>query len=137
MRVQVIFSHDDEKLVRAGYKAKHGKELDESLDALHYGTMPEYIKLGKKAHRREAISKFFETWSVVLFWVVVIGGGFIWSSISNNAKGSESSSYSSSSHSSKSGISYDDVCPITTCNDGACSSSTGRGTCSHHGGVRH
>jgi hypothetical protein len=27
-------------------------------------------------------------------------------------------------------------CPITTCNDGSCSSSTGRGTCSHHDGVR-
>lgn len=26
-------------------------------------------------------------------------------------------------------------CPITTCNDGTCSSSTGRGTCSWHGGV--
>lgn len=26
-------------------------------------------------------------------------------------------------------------CPITTCSDGWCSSSTGRGTCSHHGGV--
>lgn len=26
-------------------------------------------------------------------------------------------------------------CPITTCNDGWCSSSTGRGTCSWHGGV--
>ena len=26
-------------------------------------------------------------------------------------------------------------CPITTCNDGSCSSSTGRGTCSWHGGV--
>lgn len=32
---------------------------------------------------------------------------------------------------------YDEVeeCPITTCNDGSCSSSTGRGTCSWHGGV--
>ena len=28
-------------------------------------------------------------------------------------------------------------CPITTCNDSTCSSSTGRGTCSHHGGVRY
>lgn len=27
-------------------------------------------------------------------------------------------------------------CPVTTCNDGWCSSSTGRGTCSWHGGVR-
>lgn len=26
-------------------------------------------------------------------------------------------------------------CPITTCNDGSCSSSTGRGTCSWHGGI--
>ena len=26
-------------------------------------------------------------------------------------------------------------CPITTCNDGSCSSSTGSGTCSWHGGV--
>lgn len=28
-------------------------------------------------------------------------------------------------------------CPVTTCNDGSCSSSTGRGTCSWHGGVAH
>lgn len=27
-------------------------------------------------------------------------------------------------------------CPITTCNDGWCSSSTGSGTCSYHDGVR-
>lgn len=26
-------------------------------------------------------------------------------------------------------------CPITTCNDGTCSSSTGRGTCSWHDGI--
>lgn len=26
------------------------------------------------------------------------------------------------------------TCPITTCADGSCSSSTGRGTCSYHGG---
>lgn len=136
MRVQVIFSHHDEKLIRAGYKSKHGKDLNESLDALHYSTLPEYIKLGKRVHRREAISDFFETWGVVLFWVVIIGGGFTWNAISNSTKQPETSSYSSSG-SSKSGISYDDVCPITTCNDGACSSSTGRGTCSHHGGVRY
>ncbi len=30
-----------------------------------------------------------------------------------------------------------DNCPITTCRDGSCSSSTGRGTCSWHGGVDH
>lgn len=30
---------------------------------------------------------------------------------------------------------YNDECPITTCNDGTCSESTGRGTCSWHGGV--
>lgn len=28
-------------------------------------------------------------------------------------------------------------CPVTTCNDGSCSSSVGRGTCSWHGGVDH
>lgn len=28
-------------------------------------------------------------------------------------------------------------CPVTTCNDGTCSNSTGRGTCSWHGGVNH
>lgn len=26
-------------------------------------------------------------------------------------------------------------CPVTTCNDGSCSYSTGRGTCSWHGGI--
>jgi hypothetical protein len=34
-------------------------------------------------------------------------------------------------------ITHEQECPITTCNDGSCSSSTGRGTCSHHDGVRH
>lgn len=29
------------------------------------------------------------------------------------------------------------TCAITTCNDGSCSSSVGRGTCSWHGGVDH
>lgn len=28
-----------------------------------------------------------------------------------------------------------EACPITTCNDSTCSQSTGRGTCSWHGGV--
>ena len=27
-------------------------------------------------------------------------------------------------------------CPVTTCNDGTCSESTGSGTCSSHGGIR-
>ena len=27
------------------------------------------------------------------------------------------------------------TCEVTLCNDGSCSFSTGRGTCSHHGGV--
>lgn len=136
MRSQIVFNRDDEKLIRDGFRAKHGRPFDESTDLLHYYAIPEYIKLGKKAHRREAISDFFETWGVVLFWVIIIGGGFTWNAISNGTKQPETSSYSSP-HSSKSGISYDDVCPITTCNDGACSSSTGRGTCSHHGGVRY
>lgn len=30
-----------------------------------------------------------------------------------------------------------DECPVTTCNDGTCSNSVGRGTCSWHQGVAH
>ena len=66
--------------------------------------------------------------------IIVVGIIFAFGLIDNNSTDYDSKGYHESS---KSGIYYSEECPITTCNDGACSSSTGRGTCSHHGGVSH
>jgi len=76
--------------------------------------------------------KFIKDWWLTIFYIFVIIG-FMYFSVNN---GNSASTLKSSNHSSDSGIYYSDSCPITTCNDGACSSSTGRGTCSHHGGIR-
>ena len=76
------------------------------------------------------MKKFLSDYWLVIVYVIGIAL-IIGFSVSNN---NNKSDYGSSS---KSGIYYSETCPITTCNDGACSTSTGRGTCSHHGGIRH
>lgn len=67
-------------------------------------------------------------WRAILYILVAIS----LSVPSFNSKSNQPRTYNSS----KNGVYYSDTCPITTCNDSACSKSTGRGTCSHHGGVR-
>ena len=146
MKIPVHFTEKNELLIRGGYKAKYGRILDESIHTLRYDELTEYIKLGKQAKRRQSISDFFDDWGAAIVWVLIIGGFFGWQTYSNHQKELEkqerfNSSYQQFKNSeyspSKSGIHQAEICPITTCNDGACSSSTGRGTCSHHGGVRH
>ena len=78
------------------------------------------------------MKKFLSDYWISILYILGIVF-FIVLSVNNN----QTDNYNNSTHSSKSGIYYSETCPITTCNDGACSSSTGRGTCSHHGGVNH
>lgn len=131
--IHINFSEELESLILDGYREKHGRDLDRDR-TIQYFYVPEYIKLGKKVRRRKAISKFFDNWGVAIFWGVAILIFVGWSSF--NSSNSDNDSTSPSSYSSDtSTIEYSDTCPITTCQDGACSSSTGRGTCSHHGGV--
>ena len=61
---------------------------------------------------------------------MIVAIGFF-SSLGSNEN--ETKSYNNSSGS---GIYQAEACVITTCADGSCSTSTGRGTCSHHGGIR-
>lgn len=77
------------------------------------------------------IKNFLSDYGNVILYILVI---FLLIGLSTND--SQTGNHGSSTHSSKSGIYYSETCPITTCNDGSCSSSTGRGTCSHHGGIR-
>lgn len=141
MKIPVHFTQKIELLIRGGYKAKHGKILDESIHTLRYEDLPEYIKLGKRVRRRQAVGDFFESWGTVIMWVLLIGGFLGWQAYNNHQKELEKQERINASYQqfkdSKSSIYQAEICPITTCNDGSCSSSTGRGTCSHHGGVRH
>ena len=143
MKIRVKFDALTSRLIIDGYKKKHAKSMDDASVDIDYYSIPEYIKLGKQVRRRERLSSFIETWGAVLFWVVIIGGYLSWTAYSNyknqiNIEKHSESNYQrflKSSNSSKSGIYEAESCPITTCEDGSCSSSTGRGTCSHHGGV--
>lgn len=136
MKVRVKFDSHTSKLILSGYEKKHGKQEQDAVASVDYIEIPEYIKLGKQVRRKEAVSSFIEHWGAVLFWVVVIGG-FIGLATYNNIESQATNNESSGRYSnpSKSGIYEAESCPITTCNDGACSTSTGRGTCSHHGGI--
>lgn len=142
MKVNVRFDSPTNKLVIDGYEKKHSKHLD-SAASIDYTDIPEYIKLGKQVRRRQRFSSFLENWGTVLFWAVIIAGFIGWTMYSNHQtqveidKRSESSyqRFLDGSKSSKSGIYDAESCPITTCSDGSCSSSTGRGTCSYHGGI--
>ena len=116
--------------------------MDDTV-SIEYCYIPEYIKLGKQVRRRERLDSFLNNWGKILFWVVIIGGLIVWTTYSNHQRQVKSNKrsetnyqqYSNDSNSSKSGIYDAEYCPITTCNDGSCSSSMGRGACSHHGGV--
>jgi hypothetical protein len=134
MKTRILFDNHTAKLIRDGYCKKHGRNLDEVEDVISHGDIAEYVRLGKQVQRRESTSRFVDRWGATLFWLVVITGFVVWYFYDNHQK--TEAEYRSSSNSSKSSIYYSDTCPITTCNDGACSKSTGRGTCSHHGGVR-
>lgn len=136
MKIRVKFHSQTSKLILGGYEKKHGKQAHDAVVSIDYSEVPEYIRLGKQVRRKEAISSFIEGWGVVLFWVVVIGGFIGWTTYSSHqsqVKNIESNYQRFNS--SKNGIYEAESCPITTCNDGSCSSSTGRGTCSHHGGI--
>lgn len=134
MKIKIEFNHQDEQLVRDGYEKIQHRKFDEDQHSIRYESIPEYIKAGKKVRRRRTLNAFFDEWVGVILWVAVIGGIIIWSLISNHQKAADSQT--SYRHSSTSGIYQADTCAITTCNDGSCSTSTGRGTCSHHGGVK-
>lgn len=132
MGIKVHFNRDDEDIIRDGYEATHHRRYDEENHAIRYEMIPQYLRVGKKIRRRRAVTKLFEEWGGVLVWTIIIGGIVVWAFMPKH----QSSSGTNYSHSSTSGIYQADSCKITTCNDGACSTSTGRGTCSHHGGVR-
>lgn len=135
MGIKVVFNQKDEDLIRDGYESTHHRRYDEDKHAIRYESIALYLKAGKKVRRQRAIKKFFDEWGTAIFWVVAIGGFAIWSFASHHH--STPAAETNYSHSSTSGIYQADSCAITTCNDGACSTSTGRGTCSHHGGVKY
>ena len=130
MEIKVKFSKSDEELIRDGYYAKHGRRLDESIHVLSYYLISEYLQLGKKVRRRRVWNKFFDEWGAAMFWIAVILAIIIYSVYQGNQHKTQSN-YNTPSHST---IYQADSCPVTTCTDGSCSDSVGRGTCSHHGG---
>lgn len=72
-------------------------------------------------------------YAILAFWIaaIIFGIAYNLTNTTNNKSHSQNQrNYSNSD------INYSEECPITTCTDGVCSSSTGRGTCSHHGGIR-
>lgn len=86
----------------------------------------------------DKLTDFLEKWTTVItiiVWAAIILVPVGWTIYNDNQKVTEEPQ-NAKPLSSKSSIYYSEVCPITTCSDGACSRSTGRGTCSHHGGVR-
>lgn len=134
MKIRINVNQRHEVLIRDGFKEKHGRPLDETTDVLSYNELPTYLALGKKVKRRRAWNNFIDSWGAAIFWVIIIGVFIGWSSYSRHREHTQKAITSPTS--SHSGITYEEDCPITTCDDGACSSSTGRGTCSHHGGIR-
>lgn len=145
MKLKIKFNSLTSKRIIDGYIEKHGKQPDDAIASIDYSEIPTYIKLGKQVRRRERFSSFFESWGVALFWIIIVGGLIGWGAFSHHQKQTETKVHSEASYqrpsnshsSSKSGIYEAESCPITTCSDGSCSSSTGRGTCSHHGGIAH
>lgn len=142
MRLKIKFKTQTSKLIIDGYQKRHGKRSDDFVACIDYDSIPEYIKLGKQVRRREKFNLFIERWSTALFYMIIIGGLVGWSIYTSYQKRIEierrSENYQNTlddSESSKSGIYNAESCPITTCRDGSCSSSTGRGTCSHHSGI--
>ena len=141
MKVNVQFDDSSEKFIRYGYEQKQHRIFDEHHHTLNYSSIPEYIKIGKKVNRRKTKNNFFDSWGVAIFWLIAILTYFAWSGYGDYQKSSEvyqntSTSTQGLKNDDDSRSSSSDNCPITTCSDGSCSNSSGRGTCSHHGGVR-
>lgn len=130
MKIGVEFDEKTAEFIRAGYYKKYKVQFNESIHFLKHQYISEYINLGKKVKRQEAFSNFIKNWAVVIFWILAIASYIGYSVYKTNQENIVETKPSSS------GIYYSEVCAITTCNDGSCSTSTGRGTCSHHGGVR-
>lgn len=134
MKVKITFTEEEGILLKNGYERIQHRKLDDEQVTIRYDSIAEYLKAGKKAQRQRAVSEFLQEYGMLLIGIVIMAVIIIWSVYPHPQKTSEYED--STSHSSTSGIYQSDTCSITTCNDGSCSSSTGRGTCSHHGGVR-